>query len=127
MTDCPEPDDPEALSRKQRDMLRAIVTTHMPFGRYGPRHFPPRGLPLDELPPAYLSALRRRGFSRDRLGQLLEFTWQIKSAGCGDVLQNVKKTLRRATGPAPIPPGDSPILAKRRANRRREWKFPENE
>jgi hypothetical protein len=112
---------------KQRRMLQAIVSTHMPFGRYGPQHFPPRGLPLDELPLAYLSALRRRGFSRDRLGQLLELTWQIKSAGSGDVLQKVKKALRGNRGKETTPQGDSPILAKRRANRKREWKFPENE
>jgi hypothetical protein len=127
MTHHLEPDDPQALLEQQREMLQAIVTTHMPFGRYGPRHFPPRGLPLDELPLAYLSALRRRGFSRNRLGQLLEFTWQIKSAGSGDVLQNIKKNLRKPAQAEPTPRGDSPILAKRRARRRREWKFPENE
>src|SRR5262245_32382725 len=36
------------------EALGIIARWHMPFGKYGPQHYPPNGVPLYDLPAEYL-------------------------------------------------------------------------
>ncbi|RYD36200.1 MAG: hypothetical protein EOP86_06620, partial [Verrucomicrobiaceae bacterium] len=54
------------------EILQAIAVMHMPFGKYGPQHYPPNGLPLHQLPAEYLIWFRQKGFPKGKLGRLLE-------------------------------------------------------
>ncbi|MBW2732182.1 MAG: DUF3820 family protein [Deltaproteobacteria bacterium] len=62
-------------------LWQELVSTRMPFGKYGPEHFPPRGVPLYELPYPYLAWFARKGFPSSRLGELLALVHQIKADG----------------------------------------------
>ncbi len=61
--------------------LVEIERTHMPFGRYGPAHFPPRGVPLYDLPAEYLQFFAAKEFPRGRLGELMSIVYQLKMDG----------------------------------------------
>ena len=59
--------------------------TWMPFGKYGPQRFPPRGLPIYDLPAEYLQYFATRGWPGGRLGELLHIVYQMKADG-GDAI-----------------------------------------
>jgi len=79
-----------------RDFIAAdladIATTRMPFGKYGPEHFPPRGVPLYDLPVEYLAWFaRKNGFPKGRLGELLRIVHQMKVDGLDEVFDELRK------------------------------------
>lgn len=78
-----------------RDWLAAdladIARLHMPFGKYGPDHFPPHGVPLYDLPLEYLVWFARRGFPKGRLGELLRILHQLKTDGCDEVFDEFRR------------------------------------
>ena len=53
------------------EALELIGRWHMPFGKYGPQHYPPRGVPLYDLPEEYVIWFQHNGFPKGRLGELL--------------------------------------------------------
>ncbi len=55
-------------------ILRALVATRMPFGRY-------QGSPLYALPEAYLVWFSRQGFPPGKLGRQLALVLEIKHNG----------------------------------------------
>ena len=75
--------DPDEFKR----VLAEIGNTCMPFGKYGPEHFPPNGLPIDELPWDYLHWFVEKGggFPRGRLGELLKIVYHAKSDGADEI------------------------------------------
>jgi hypothetical protein len=79
--------------------LADIATTRMPFGKFGPEHFPPRGVPLYDLPVEYLAWFDRRGFPRGRLGELLRIVHQMKVDGLDEIFDPFR---RRAGGKTPL-------------------------
>lgn len=72
--------DDELIARMKADM-EAIGQMHMPFGRFGPKQFPPRGVPIYDLPAEYLAWFARQGFPKGRLGELLRIVHQMKVDG----------------------------------------------
>lgn len=68
------------------ETLEAFASTHMPFGKYGPQYYPPRGLPLYQLPAEYLMWFKQKGFPKGRLGGLLEALCEIHYTGAEAVL-----------------------------------------
>ena len=68
-----------------RDLLREIGDAYMPFGRFGPKEFPPRGVPIMDLPPEYLAWFSERGFPKGRLGELMQAVWEMKDVGMDSV------------------------------------------
>ena len=49
-----------------------IARTRMPFGKFGREHFPPRGVPIYDLPVEYLAWFARKGcFPKGRFSELL--------------------------------------------------------
>lgn len=68
------------------ETMQAFASTHMPFGKYGPQHYPPRGLPIHQLPAEYLMWFKQKGFPKGKLGQLLEALCEIHCTGAEAVL-----------------------------------------
>ena len=75
MEDIPMPDG---------TMLRDIVTMQMPFGKY-------KGTVLKHLPVSYLEWFARKGFPKNRLGNLLQCLLEIKMNGLEDLLHQIEK------------------------------------
>jgi uncharacterized protein len=71
--------------------LAEIANTCMPFGKYGPEHYPPRGVPLFDLPVEYLLWFERKGMPKGRLGELLRMVHQLKTDGCDEVFDAFRK------------------------------------
>nr|WP_306301498.1 DUF3820 family protein [Verrucomicrobium spinosum] len=51
---------PEELAARMASDLADIERTHMPFGKFGPQHFPPHGIPIFDLPAEYLLVRQKR-------------------------------------------------------------------
>lgn len=77
-----------------RNLLGEIAEAYMPFGKYGPKDYPPRGVPLTDLPPEYLAWFMERGWPKGRLGELMEMVNEIKATGADQVFE----PMRRARG-----------------------------
>lgn len=89
--------------------LAEIARTRMPFGKYGPEHFPPDGVPVYDLPYEYLAYFERRGFPQGRLGELLRLVHTLKRDGADGVFEPFRQ---RSGGRHPL-----------RVPRRRRWEF----
>ncbi|MBB5353330.1 hypothetical protein HNR46_003586 [Haloferula luteola] len=94
-----------------RNLLNEIGRTRMPFGKYGPKEHPPRGYPIYDLPVEYLTYFKERGFPKGRLGELLEWVWEMKANGMDPIFH----PLRQAAG------GRTRFKPKRT----KEWDFEE--
>jgi len=71
----------EELKKQAAADLAEIERTHMPFGKFGPKFFPPRGVPIYDLPVEYLRWFAVKGFPESRLGELLRIVHQMKVDG----------------------------------------------
>lgn len=68
------------------EYLKDFASVHMPFGKYGPAQYPPKGLPIHLLPAEYLMWFKRTGFPKGELGRLLEALCEIHSTGAEAIL-----------------------------------------
>ncbi|HXO75998.1 MAG TPA: DUF3820 family protein [Puia sp.] len=66
------------------DLLKALVTMPMPFGKY-------KGTLLCNLPVSYLEWFQREGFPKGKLGMLLATMYEIKINGLEQLLDPLKK------------------------------------
>jgi uncharacterized protein len=83
------------LAARMASELREIANLSMPFGKFGPAHFPPKGVPIYDLPVEYLGWFAAKGgFPKGRLGQLLEIVYQMKVDGNDSAFD----PMRRAAG-----------------------------
>lgn len=71
-------------------MLAETARLRMPFGRFGPAHFPPHGLPVYELPYEYLRYFERQGYPRGKLGSVLKFVHDIKRDGAEEIFRPLR-------------------------------------
>lgn len=74
-----------------RHNLLEIGKTRMPFGKFGPKDYPPQGVPLMDLPTEYLMWFKERGFPKGRLGELMEMVYEIKGVGMDVVFEPLRK------------------------------------
>jgi len=74
--------------------LAIIARTRMPFGKFGPEHFPPRGIPIYDLSAEYLQWFSQRGWPSGELGRLLQIVYQMKADGSDAAFD----PMRRAAG-----------------------------
>jgi hypothetical protein len=83
------------LEENLRDWLAAdladIGGTFMPFGKYGPEHYPPHGVPLFDLPLEYLCWFEKKGWPAGRIGELLRVLHQLKTDGCDEIFDRFRK------------------------------------
>jgi len=81
----------ELAEQMQRD-LEEIGRTCMPFGKHGPAHHPPNGVPIYDLPVEYLAWFAAKGgFPKGRLGVLLQMIHQMKVDGLDVVFDTLRK------------------------------------
>ena len=72
----------EEIEKQQREIMLQIGKTRMPFGKFGPTHYPPAGVPIYDLPVEYLHWFTENGgFPRGKLGQLMEMVYHAKVNG----------------------------------------------
>lgn len=90
-------------------MLEQISRYRMPFGMFGPKHYPPSGVPIYDLPAEYLAWFALKGFPEGRLGELLRIVYQTKADGCDAIFDAIR---RKAGG-----------RFKLRKPAKREWHF----
>jgi uncharacterized protein (DUF3820 family) len=65
------------------NILRELITTEMPFGKY-------KGRAIASLPVSYLEWFEREGFPAGKLGMLLSTMHVIKTNGLEDLLKPLK-------------------------------------
>ncbi|CAI9430222.1 putative protein conserved in bacteria [Candidatus Ornithobacterium hominis] len=66
------------------EILKACVTTPMPFGKYKERK-------IADLPVSYLEWFEKKGFPAGKLGMLMSTVWVIKTNGLEELLASIKK------------------------------------
>lgn len=66
------------------EMLRELVTTKMPFGKY-------KGTLLADLPAYYLEWFKSQGFPKGKIGEQLETMYEIKTNGLDMILRTLRK------------------------------------
>jgi uncharacterized protein (DUF3820 family) len=99
--------NPEEIAARMAADLAAIEKMHMPFGKFGPQHFPPYGIPIFDLPAEYQGWFAKKGFPKGRLGELLQIIHQMKADGSDFAFDGMR---RRRGG-----------RTKLREDRPREW------
>ncbi len=83
--------DRELALRMAADM-KAIEKMSMPYGKFGPASFPPRGVPIYDLPVEYLAWFAQKGgFPKGRLGELLKIIHQMKVDGSDAAFDGMRK------------------------------------
>ena len=86
------PDDGADLQCRMAADLAEIGRTHMPFGKFGPAHFPPHGIPIYDLPAEYLMWFANKaGFPKGRFGLLLQMVYQMKADGSDSAFDPFRK------------------------------------
>ncbi|MEP6956267.1 MAG: DUF3820 family protein [Chthoniobacterales bacterium] len=103
---APESSNPENAAAA---VLEQISRYHMPFGLFGPKNYPPKGVPIYDLPAEYLAWFALQGFPEGRLGDLLRLVYQTKADGCDGVFDAIR---RKAGG-----------RYRLRPRKQRGWKF----
>lgn len=74
-----------------RVLLADISEAYMPFGKYGPDNYPPKGCPITDLPSEYLEWFSLRGWPKGKLGHLMEQTFLIKNSGLDFIFDPFRK------------------------------------
>lgn len=81
----------ELVDAMKKD-LEAIERTFMPFGKFGPKQYPPKGLPICDLPAEYLGWFAAKsGWPKGRLGELLRIVHQMKADGSDMAFDEIRK------------------------------------
>ena len=66
------------------EMLKSLVTTRMPFGKY-------KGSLVCDLPDHYLEWFARQGFPPGKLGMQLSTVFEIKQNGLQEIIIGLKR------------------------------------
>lgn len=72
----------------QEEILQALVTTKMPFGKY-------KDTLICDLPEAYLIWFNQQGFPKGKLGMLLGTLYEIKLNGLEYLLHPLRNKMSR--------------------------------
>jgi len=72
------------MDELQPEILEALVTTQMPFGKY-------KGVLMCDLPVYYLEWFARKGFPAGKLGMMMSTMLVIKSNGLDYLLYPLRK------------------------------------
>jgi len=72
----------------QSDILSALTTMQMPFGKY-------KGTILCYLPEPYLVWFKQKGFPEGKLGMMLETLYEIKLNGLEYLLKQIMENNRK--------------------------------
>jgi uncharacterized protein (DUF3820 family) len=79
------------LAKHMAADLDDISRLRMPFGKFGPAAFPPRGIPIYDLPAEYLAWFQQHGWPKGELGRLLRIVYQMKVDGSDAAFDPMRK------------------------------------
>ena len=68
------------------EILKEIITTPMPYGKY-------KGTVIADLPIYYLEWFSAQGFPKGKLGMLLSTVFEIKTNGLQEIIDNLKQMM----------------------------------
>ena len=68
------------------EILKEIITTPMPYGKY-------KGTIIADLPIYYLEWFSSQGFPKGKLGMLLSTVLEIKTNGLQEIIDNLKQMM----------------------------------
>lgn len=74
-----------------RELLNQLNGVYMPFGKFGLNDYPPRGVPLIDLPLEYLSWFAQREFPKGQLGELMMQVYELKAVGMDKLFQPIRR------------------------------------
>ena len=69
-----------------KEILKEIITTPMPYGKY-------KGIMIADLPIYYLEWFSSQGFPKGKLGMLLATAFEIKTNGLQEIIDNLKQII----------------------------------
>ncbi len=72
------------MQQPNPEILKELVTTEMPYGKY-------KGRLLCDLPTYYLEWFAAKGFPKGKLGMQLATLYEIKTNGLGEILEGLKR------------------------------------
>lgn len=75
------------MQQPNPEILKSLVLTKMPFGKYA-------GRLLSDLPVSYLEWFSRKGFPPGKLGMQLQTVYEIKINGLDTILVDLKKFVK---------------------------------
>lgn len=81
---------PPADQEYFRELLQSVSSAFMPFGKYGPQFYPPRGIPLYDLPLEYLVWFKQKGFPKGKLGEMMGLIYEAKAGGADHVFNPLR-------------------------------------
>ena len=84
------------LLSKLAGYLDDLRVYRMPFGKYGPENVPPHGTAIYDLPLPYLIWFKNsaEAFPTGRLGELMEFVYEVKSVGAEEIFAPLRGNRR---------------------------------
>ena len=68
------------------EILKEIITTPMSYGKY-------KGTMIADLPIYYLEWFSSQGLPKGKLGMLLATTFEIKTNGLQEIIENLKQMM----------------------------------
>ena len=87
-----DPSNPQDLAAEMARDMEEIGRMKMPYGKFGPQHFPPDGVPIYDLPAEYLGWFANKaGWPKGKLGRLLQIVHQMKADGSDMAFDPLRK------------------------------------
>lgn len=83
--------NPEDYTGDLKLILDQLVYYRMPFGMFGPKQYPPKGVLLIDLPIEYLSFFHNRTFPKGHLGELMMQVYELKAVGMDHLFDPIRK------------------------------------
>lgn len=83
--------DPSDYTDDLREVLNSLLYYRMPFGMFGPKQYPPKGVLLVDLPLEYLSWFHNRSYPKGNLGELMMQVYELKAVGMDALFEPIRK------------------------------------
>ena len=83
--------NPSDYAEDLRLVLDSLIHYRMPFGMFGPKQYPPKGVLLVDLPMEYLSWFHNRTYPKGQLGELMMQVYELKAVGMDALFDPIRK------------------------------------
>ena len=83
--------NPSDYTADLKVVLEQLTYYRMPFGMFGPKQYPPKGVLLVDLPLEYLSYFHNRTYPKGYLGDLLKQVYELKALGMDELFNPIRK------------------------------------
>ena len=83
--------DPSDYTQDLKEVLNSLLYYRMPFGMFGPKQYPPKGVLLVDLPLEYLNWFHQRSYPKGSLGELMMQVYELKAVGMDPLFDPIRK------------------------------------